>query len=92
LELKESETAYQVTVCVCPTYQTVVAVGLVIGGETTSLDTRGKAQTENSKDVKSRTYRMNMMISLDCLVVSQRERKPFESSEELHRSKKRSDP
>ena len=37
-----------------------------MGGETTSLDTKGKAKTEESKDVKSRTYRTNIIISLDC--------------------------
>lgn len=57
--------AHQVTVCVCPTCQVVPAVGLVIGGSTTSLDTRGNAETKNSKGVKRRTYRTNMIISLD---------------------------
>lgn len=39
----------------------------MIGGDTTSLNARGKAKTEESKDVKSRTHRTNMIISLDCL-------------------------
>lgn len=38
-----------------------------MGGDTTSLNAKGKAKTDESKDVKSRTYRVNMNISLDCL-------------------------
>lgn len=61
-----------------------------MGGDTTSLRARGKANTEESKDVKSRAYRVNMIISLGCLVGrgSARERKPFKSSEEPHRNKR----
>lgn len=76
---KRKKVACQVTVCVCPTFQTVVAVGLVMGGSTTSLDVRGKVKAVESKNVKRRTYRVNMMISLDW---PRERRKPFKSKEE----------
>lgn len=54
----------QVTSCISPTCHTVLAVGLVIGGSTTSLNFNGTESTNNARDEIVNRRLVNATISL----------------------------
>lgn len=54
----------QVTVCVSPTFQTVLAVGLVIGGATTSLAGNGAVSTHETKENNDKARVVNIVNDL----------------------------
>lgn len=54
----------QVTVCVSPTFQTVLAVGLVIGGATTSLAGSGTVSTHETKENNDKARVVNIVNDL----------------------------
>lgn len=51
----------QVTVCVVPTFQTVLAVGLVMGGATTSLAGNGAVSTHETKENNDKARVVNIV-------------------------------
>lgn len=51
----------QVTVSVSPTFQTVLAVGLVIGGATTSLADSGAVSTHETKENNDKAKVVNIV-------------------------------
>lgn len=54
----------QVTVSVSPTFQTVLAVGLVIGGATTSLADSGAVSTHETKENNDKAKVVNIVNDL----------------------------
>lgn len=54
----------QVTVWVSPTFQTVLAVGLVIGGSTTSLAGSGTASAHETKENNDKRRVVNIVNDL----------------------------
>jgi hypothetical protein len=61
---------YQVTSCVSPTCHTVPAVGLVMGGSTTSLNFNGTESANDAKDeiMNKKFVKPTILLTMNSLV------------------------